>query len=84
MANKLYQQMQQTQMSQPNNMMNLINMLKTGGNPNQLLNMAIQSNAQVSQLINEMKASGSTPKDFFMQKANQMGVNPNSILNMLK
>ena len=83
MANKLYQQMQQVIQPQ-NNVMKLINLMKSGGNPNELLNVAIQSNPQASQLINEMKSSGITPKDFFMQKANQMGVNPNSILNMLK
>lgn len=49
----------------------------------QMVNNMIRNNPQAMQIINEMKQSGQTPKDFFFKKASEMGVNSQDILNEL-
>lgn len=54
----------------------------------QMQSQAIQSNLtnnpQLQQVMNLVRASNMTPKEYFYALAKQKGVDPNSILNMLK
>lgn len=49
----------------------------------QMINNLIQSNPKALALVNEMKASGYTPKDFFYKKASEMGVDPNEVFKQI-
>lgn len=60
-------------------------MLKSGGNPQSMLQSMITAKnpkmMEVMQLVNSM---GGNPKEAFYKLAAQKGVDPNSILSMLK
>lgn len=43
----------------------------------------LMSNPQYTQIMNEIKSSGMSPKDYFYQKTKQMGIDPQSILSQL-
>ena len=62
-----------------NNMQQLMEMVK--GNPQGVLNQLMQNNPQVRQV---MALANGDPKTAFYSLAKQNGVDPNSILNMLK
>lgn len=48
-----------------------------------MLMQMINSNPQLAPVASMLK-SGADPKALFYQAANNMGINPNDILNMLK
>lgn len=56
-------------------------MFKGMKNPEIMAQQMVNSNPQLQQLI---QANGGNPEQAFNNIANQMGVNPNDILNMLK
>lgn len=62
----------------------MANMLKGKSNPQQMLQMVAQQNPQMSQIMNMVNGSGMSPKQMFMNMAQQQGIDPNSIVNMLK
>jgi hypothetical protein len=59
-------------------------MLKGQSNPMQIIKNMASQNPQVSQVLNMLNGSGMSAKDLFMQTAQQMGIDPNQIINMLK
>ena len=67
--------------SQIKKMINLANGMK---NPNQLVMQAINQHPQAKGMMDELKQSGLSPKEFFYKKANSMGVNPDEILKQLQ
>ena len=44
----------------------------------------LTNNPQIQQVMNLVKASNMTPKEYFYMLAKQKGVDPNSILSMFK
>ena len=54
------------------------------GNPGAMLNQLMQTNPQMKQVIDFVKASGNDPKRAFYALAEQKGINPDAILNQLK
>lgn len=98
MANSLYQQMNQmaqgtTQgMAQPNNMLmqhaqsvkRMANMLRGKSNPMQILQTVAQNDSGMAQVMNMVGNSGMSAKQFFMQTAQQQGMDPNQIISMLQ
>jgi hypothetical protein len=46
--------------------------------------MMANQNPQINQVINMISNSGMSAKDLFYQQSTQMGVDPNSIIDMLK
>lgn len=79
MANSLFNQMM---LQNPTN--NVINMMKNSSNPNQLLMSLASQNPSIQNVINEVNANGGNAKDLFYKKAQQMGIDPNTILNQLR
>lgn len=79
--NKLFQQLNPSKnlLSQNSNLRDMIRMFK--GNPQGITNMLLQKNPQVQQMINQ---SGGDPKKAFYTLAQQKGINPDDVLNMLK
>lgn len=83
--NSLYNQLNQTnQLSQNNVIQKIIQMAKSGNNPQQLLNSLAGQNPQLNQVMQIVNSGKMTPKQIFMNMANQQGVNPNDIISMLK
>lgn len=84
MANSLYNQLNQTNPSLQNDVVNMMRAVTTASNPQQmLLNLATQNN-QLASVLNEVAQSGGDAKTLFFQKAGRMGVEPNSILSQLR
>lgn len=83
--NSLYNQLNQTnQLAQNNVIQKIIQMAKSGNNPQQLLNSLAGQNPQLNQVMQLVNSGKMTPKQIFMNMANQQGVNPNDIISMLK
>ena len=83
--NSLYNQLNQTnQPTQNNGIQKIIQMAKSGNNPQQLLNSLAGQNPQLNQVMQLVNSGKMTPKQIFMNMANQQGVNPNDIISMLK
>lgn len=83
--NSLYNQLNQTnQPSQNNGIQKIIQMAKSGNNPQQLLNSLAGQNPQLNQVMQLVNSGKITPKQLFMNMANQQGINPNDIISMLK
>lgn len=61
------------------NIKQMINLIKGKNNPNQMLQMLAQQNPQVSQIMNMLNGSHMSPKQLFMQTAQQRGIDPNTI-----
>ena len=85
---KLYQQLNQSQLSRNNNsnggLQQMINMVSRSNNPMQLMQTMAQSNPQLQSILNLIQTSQKSPKDLFFEMAQQKGVNPQQILQMLQ
>ena len=66
------------------NIFNLIGMLKGSSNPMQMLQTMSQTNPQIKQVFDYVQQNGGDAKSAFYKLAEQNGVDPNNILNMLK
>ena len=86
--NTLYQQMTNNQsQSLQNNfkqIKQMMNMCKGASNPQQLIMNLANQNPQMKQVINLIQNSGKSPKDLFYEMAQQKGIDPNQIINMLQ
>lgn len=88
MSNLLYQELQKSlNRSLPNNTTSIneaMMVVKNSKNPQQMIMQLAQNNPQLSQILKELNSSGLSPKDLFMQRVNQLGISPDSILKMLR
>lgn len=82
--NNLYRQMNTKNLLSNNNLQQTVNMMKTMRNPQAMLNQLSQSNPQVKELMTMLQTSGKSPKDMFYQVAQEKGVDPEEVLNMLR
>ena len=83
--NSLYNQLNQSNQPAQNNIIQkIIQMAKSGDNPQQLLNSLAGQNPQLNKVMQLVNSGKITPKQIFMNMANQQGVNPNDIISMLK
>ena len=84
---KLYQQLNQSQLSRNNSnggLQQMINMVSHSNNPMQLMQTMAQSNPQLQSILNLIQTSQKSPKDLFFEMARQRGVDPQQILHMLQ
>ena len=65
----------------PNNIRNMIQMFKGMRNPQAYIQQAMDSNPQLKSIL---QASNGNPEQAFRSLAQQMNVNPDDIINMLK
>lgn len=84
MANQLFQQLMQGQNNPNLNIIQMFKAVQSSTNPNQLIQQLISTNPQVSNIMKEIQMSGGDAKSLFYSKAKQMGVDPESILSMLR
>lgn len=67
-----------------NQIKQMMNMVRSAGNPQAMLYQIAQSNPQVKQVMDMVNQSGGDPKSAFYKLAQEKGVNPEQILEMLK
>ena len=61
-----------------------MNTVRMARNPQAMMNQMIQTNPQLKQAMDFVNSSGKSPEQAFYALANQMGVNPQEILDGLK
>ena len=62
----------------------MMNMVRMSRNPQAVINQLMQNNPQLKQAMDFINTSGKTPEQAFYALANQMGVDPQEVLNSLK
>ena len=63
---------------------NLMNQVRAAASPQYALNQLMANNPQLKTVINLIQQNGGNAQNTFYALANQMGVDPNMILNALK
>ena len=74
-------------MQMPNNLgrlRNMMNTVKSAGNPQAMLMNMAQSNPNIKQAMDFINQSGGDPQKAFYALAEQKGVNPEDILSQLR
>ena len=61
-----------------------VNVARSVGNPQMMMNQIMQNNPMYSQVQQIIQQNGGDPKQAFYNLCSQMGVDPNQILNSLK
>ena len=84
-APQILQQLGRSQLSQTTaKVKQLMNTVRMARNPQAMMNQMIQTNPQLKQAMDFVNSSGKSPEQAFYALANQMGVNPQEILDGLK
>ena len=68
----------------PSQIKQMMQMMRSAGNPQAMINQMMLTNPQIKQAMDFVKASGGDPKAAFYRLAEQRGVNPQTILDQLK
>lgn len=63
---------------------NLMNLVRNAGNPQAMLNGLMQNNPQYQEVMRLVQENGNDPKRAFYALAEQKGINPDDVINMLK
>ena len=63
---------------------NMMNMIRSARNPQAMLQSMMQNNPQMRQVIDLISQSGGDPKAAFYKLAQEKGIDPQQILDMLK
>lgn len=67
-----------------NNIKNMMNMVRSAGNPQAMMQSMIQNNPQMKQVMDIVNNSGGDPKAAFYKMAEEKGIDPEEILSMLR
>lgn len=62
---------------------NMLNMVRSAGNPQMMMNQIMSQNPQMRQVMEYVNANGGDPKAAFYKLAQEKGVDPNEILKQL-
>ena len=62
----------------------MMGMVKNAGNPNAVMQMLAQQNPQMREALTIIQQCGGSPEKAFYALAQQKGINPQEILEMLK
>ena len=81
MTNPIIQQLRSPNL---NNVRQMVNMVKSARNPQAMLNQIMQSNPNYRQVTDLINQNGGDPKKAFYALAQQQGIDPNEILDMLR
>ena len=76
----MFQALNQTKLAPVKNM---INMLRSSGNPQMMLNQMAAQNPQMKQVMDYINQNGGDPQRAFYKMAQERGVDPNEILKQL-
>ena len=80
MANRLFEQLNRM----PGSPASMVQQIKNAQNPNAMLMSMANKNPAIANIIREVQQNGGDAKSLFYKKAQQMGVDPNSILSQIK
>ena len=61
-----------------------MNLVRNAGNPQAMLNGLMQNNPQYQEVMRLVQENGNDPKRAFYALAEQKGINPDDVINMLK
>lgn len=67
-----------------NQIKQMMNMVRSAGNPMAMLQNMAQTNPQLKQVMDVVNTSGGDPKKAFYKMAKEKGVNPEQVLSMLR
>ena len=62
----------------------MMDMVKSAGNPQAMLNQMMQNNPQMKQVMDLVNQHGGDAQKAFYSLANQRGIDPNQIINLLR
>ena len=62
----------------------VINAVRSSGNPQEMVMNMLKSNPAVASMVNQANSSGQSYKDLFYAAAKAKGVDPDQILNQLR
>ena len=77
--------LQQLMQSSPmmGNIKNMMNMIRGAQNPQAMMNQLLMNNPNTKQVMDLVNAAGGDPQKAFYQLAQQKGINPQDILDMI-
>lgn len=84
MNNPMLNQLGRLLPSNLNQIKQMANMFKNAKNPQMLIQNMMMQNPQMKQVMDFINQNGGDAKSAFYKLADQRGVDPNEILNMLK
>ena len=67
-----------------NQIRQMMDMVRSSGNPSAMISQLAQNNPQLQNVMQLVNQAGGDPKKAFYELAQQRGIDPNEILNMLK
>lgn len=82
MANSLFQQL--NNMASNNSAQGMLRMVRNAANPVQMITSLANNNSTLKGILDDVRANGGDAKALFYKRAQQMGIDPNVILNQLK
>ena len=62
----------------------MFDLLKGSSNPTEMMNRILANNPNTSKVLDYIRQNGNDPEKAFNALSNQMGLNPNDILSMLR
>ena len=62
----------------------MMNMVKSAGNPQAMLQSIAQSNPQMKQVMDLVNQAGGDPRSAFYKMAQDRGIDPEQILSLLR
>ena len=80
----ILQQLQESNYAGMGQIRQMMDMVRSAGNPSAMINQLAQNNPQLRNVMDMVRQSGGDPKAAFYALAQQKGVDPEQILNMLR
>lgn len=84
MQNPMLQALKNNPANNLSQIKNMMNMVRSAGNPQAMLQSMVQNNPQMQQVMNIVNQAGGDPKIAFYKMAEEKGVDPEQILSMLR
>ena len=84
MQNPMLQALKNNPANNLSQIRNMMNMVRSAGNPQAMLQSMVQNNPQMQQVMNIVNQAGGDPKTAFYRMAEEKGVDPEQILSMLR
>lgn len=84
MQNPMLQALRNNPTSNLSQIKSMMNMVRSAGNPQAMLQSMLQNNPQMRQVMDIVNQSGGDPKAAFYKMAEEQGVDPEQVLSMLR
>lgn len=84
MQNPMLQALRSTPSNNLSQIRSMMNMVKSAGNPQAMLQSMAQNNPQLMQVMEIVNTSGGNPKAAFYKMAKEKGIDPEQVLSLLR